>query len=126
MASNMPLDEFTRRLLTSKGGLRDDPAAAFFLVSADPNDTLQRVTQVFCGVKMLCAKCHNHPFENWTQADYYGLASFFNQVGAKQDPLLPEEAKAKVVLVNAGAGYAFNPRSNAAQPPRFLGGSDPQ
>jgi hypothetical protein len=127
MASNMPLDEFARRLLTSKGGLRDDPAAAYFLVSPDPNDTLQRVTQVFCGVRMLCAKCHNHPFENWTQADYYGLAGFFNQVTSKPDPLLaPRDGKAKVVLLNLAAGNALNPRTNAAQPPRFLGGIEPK
>ncbi len=127
MASNMPLDEFTRRLLTSKGGPREGPAAAFFLVSSDANDTLQRVTQVFCGVRMLCSKCHNHPFENWTQADYYGLAGFFNQVTNKPDPLLaPRDGKARVVLLNLAAGNALNPRTGAGQPPRFLGGIEPK
>ena len=47
---------------------------------------MQRSTQVFCGVRMLCAKCHAHPFENWTQDDYFGLYNFFNQVTPKNDP----------------------------------------
>ncbi|MEX0713142.1 MAG: DUF1549 domain-containing protein [Pirellulales bacterium] len=125
VASNLPLDEFARRLLTAKGSFRDDPASAYFLISQDENDTLQRATQVFLGVRMLCAKCHNHPFENWTQADYYGLAGFFNQVTAKQDPLLPANGKARVVTLDLGRGHAVNPRSGAAQPPRLLGGGEP-
>ena len=80
VASNMPLDEFARKILTARGGAVDDPASVYFAISKDTNDTLERVTQVFCGVRMLCARCHTHPLENWTQADYYGLASFFNQV----------------------------------------------
>jgi hypothetical protein len=125
MASNMPLDEFARRILTSKGGPRDDPASAFFLVSSDANETAQRVTQVFCGVRMLCAKCHAHPFENWTQADYYGLASFFNQVTSKADPTLaPRDGRAKILTLNLQTGNALNPRSGAAQQPRFLGGGE--
>src|SRR5262249_7147833 len=77
VAANMPLDEFARKLLTAKGGITDDPASVYLAISKDTNDTLERVTQVFCGVRMLCARCHSHPMENWTQADYYGLASFF-------------------------------------------------
>jgi hypothetical protein len=125
VAANLPLDEFARRLLTATGGYQDDPATAFFQVSVDANDTLQRVTQVFCGVRMLCAKCHAHPFENWTQADYYGLAGFFNQVGFKQDPGKPTDGRAKRIVLNLGAGYAIHPRTGAPQPPRFLGGIEP-
>jgi hypothetical protein len=126
VAENLPLDAFARRLLTAEGSYRDDPAAAYFLPSVDANDTLQRVTQVFCGVRMLCAKCHAHPFENWTQADYYGLAGFFNQVTVKQDQALPADGRAKVVQLSLAAGFATNPRTGAAQPPRFLGGVEPQ
>ncbi len=126
VAANMPLDRFARELLTAKGGVRDNPAAAYYLISLDENDTLQRVTQVFSGVRMLCAKCHNHPFENWTQSDYFGLASFFNQVTAKQDQQFPANGKARVVLLNTQAGFATNPRTGAAQRPRFLGAGEPE
>ncbi len=126
VAQNMPLDQFVKEILTSSGGIADHPASAYFAVSKDTDDTLQRATQVFCGVRMLCAKCHPHPFENWTQGDYYGLHSFFNQVTTKADPRLPGIANAKAVLVNLPAGLSRNPRTNQLQPPRFLGASEPE
>ena len=126
VASNMPLDEFARRILTSSGSPDVDPAAAYFAVSKDTNDTLERVTQVFCGINMLCARCHPHPQENWTQEDYYGLASFFNQVGTKADPLQTGVANAKAVILNRQTGFSRNPRSNRPQPPRYLGGGEPE
>lgn len=126
VASNMPLDEFARRLLTASGGVQDDPASVYLAISKDTNDTLERVTQVFCGIRMLCARCHPHPMENWTQADYYGIGSFFNQVGTRQDPRFPGIANTKVLSINLTAGYAGNPRSGQPQPARFLGGEEPQ
>ncbi|MBW3539316.1 MAG: DUF1549 and DUF1553 domain-containing protein [Planctomycetes bacterium] len=126
VASNKPLDVMVRELLTSRGGILDDPAAVYFAISKDTNDTLERTTQVFCGIRMLCARCHPHPLENWTQGDYYGLASFFNQVGARQDPRFARIGNTKLIAVNAAAGYAGNPRTGAPQPPRFLGGAEPQ
>ncbi|MEK6235172.1 MAG: DUF1549 and DUF1553 domain-containing protein, partial [Planctomycetales bacterium] len=125
VSSNTPLDEFVREILTSRGGASDHPASAYYAVSKDADDTLQRATQVFCGVRMLCAKCHPHPFENWTQADYYGLHSFFNQVTSKTDPRLPGVANARSVTLNLSAGHSRNPRTNSLQPPRFLGGEEP-
>ncbi len=97
VSSNMPLDEFARKILTARGGPVDDPASVYFAISKDTNDTLERVTQVFCGVRMLCARCHPHPLENWTQADYYGLASFFGQVSTRQDSRTPAVPNAKLV-----------------------------
>lgn len=125
VATNMPLDEFVRTILVSRGGTYDDPASAYFAISKDTDDTLQRATQVFCGVRMLCAKCHPHPFENWTQTDYYGLHSFFNQLGAKADQRLTGLPNAKTMVVNLAAGYSVNPRTGKAQPPRYLGGAEP-
>ena len=126
IASNIPLDEFARRLLTASGGVQDDPASVYLAISKDTNDTLERVTQVFCGIRMLCARCHPHPMENWTQADYYGLATFFNQVETRQDPRFPGIANTKVLSINLTAGAAGNPRSGQPQPARFLGGEEPE
>jgi hypothetical protein len=122
VAANTPMDRFARQLLTAKGGPADDPASVYFAISKDANDTVERVTQVFCGVRMLCARCHSHPMENWTQADYYGLASFFSQVSLKADPRGAPNANAKAVVLNAAAGFATNPRTGRAEPPKFLGG----
>ena len=126
VAQNMPLDQFVREILTSSGGVSDHPASAYFAVSIDTDETLQRATQVFCGVRMLCARCHPHPFENWTQGDYYGLHSFFNQVTTKADPRLTGVANAKSVLINLPAGLSQNPRTNQLQPSRFLGEGEPE
>ena len=126
VASNMPLDEFARRILTARGGAVDDPASVYFGSSKDTNDTVERSTQVFIGVRMLCARCHAHPMENWTQADYYGLASFFNQVSVRTDSRYPNVPNAKLIQINRAAGPATNPRTGKPQPPRFLGGIEPQ
>jgi hypothetical protein len=124
VAGNMPLDEFARRLLTARGGSPDDPASVYLSISKDANDTVERVTQVFCGVRMLCARCHSHPLENWTQGDYYGLESFFTQVSTRQDSRFANVPNARVVKVNLAAGAAVNPRSGRAQMPKFLGGHE--
>jgi Protein of unknown function (DUF1553)/Protein of unknown function (DUF1549) len=126
VASNLPLDEFARKMLTARGGIVDDPASVYFAISKDTNDTLERATQVFCGVRMLCARCHTHPLENWTQADYYGLASFFSQVSTRADGRFAKAPNTKLVQVNLAAGVATNPRTGRPQPPRFLGGEEPK
>ena len=125
IAENLPADEFARRILTAQGGAADNPAAVYFAISKDTNDTIERATQVFCGVRMLCARCHTHPLENWTQGDYYGLASFFNQVNTRADTRQVNVQNAKIVQLNLAAGSATNPRTNKPQPPRFLGGVEP-
>jgi hypothetical protein len=126
ISANMPLDQFARKILTARGGAVDEPASVYFAISKDTNDTLERATQVFCGVRMLCARCHSHPLENWTQADYYGLASFFNQVSVRTDTRMANVPNAKLVQLNLGAGSATNPRTRQPQPPRFLGGAEPK
>ncbi|MBX9680735.1 MAG: DUF1553 domain-containing protein [Gemmataceae bacterium] len=126
VASNMRADEFARRLLTAQGGAVDDPASVYLAQSKDANDTVERVTQVFCGVRMLCARCHSHPMENWTQGDYYGIASFFNQVSTRQDSRLAQVPNAKLLSLNLAAGFAGNPRTGQPQSPRFLGGAEPK
>lgn len=126
IASNMPLDEFARKIVTARGGAVDNPASVYFAISKDTNDTLERATQVFCGVRMLCARCHTHPAENWTQADYYGLASFFTQVSTRQDGRFPNVPNTKLIQLNFAAADATNPRTNRPQPPRFLGGVEPK
>jgi hypothetical protein len=127
VASNMPMDVFTRKILTARGGAIDDPASVYFAGSKDTNDTLERATQVFCGVRMLCARCHSHPLENWTQADYYGLASLFTQVSVRADTRAGQGVqRMRYIQLNLAAGNANNPRSGRLQAPRFLGGEEPK
>lgn len=125
VAANTPIDEFARTILTAKGAPTDNPASVYFAISKDTSDTVERATQVFAGVRLLCARCHTHPMENWTQADYFGVVSFFNQVTLKQDPRLPNVANTKLVAVNPKVGNATHPRTGKPQPARFLGGTEP-
>jgi len=77
---NMPYDQFARKLLTAAGSTRSNPAANFYRTCADMNECVETVSQVFLGARLQCAKCHNHPFERWTQDNYYGMGAFFNRV----------------------------------------------
>jgi hypothetical protein len=126
IAENTPMDIFARKLLTAKGGISEDPASVYYSISKDTNDTVERVTQVFCGVRMLCARCHAHPMENWTQADYYGVATFFNQVSLRADGRYPNQPNTKLVVLNRNAGAAMNPRTGQPQAAKFLGGVAPK
>jgi hypothetical protein len=83
MAEDRPMDQFARELLTGLGNTLNRPAANFYRVSRTPEETAEAFAQLFLGVRVQCAKCHNHPFESISQTDYYGLAAFFAQVQLK-------------------------------------------
>ncbi|MFK8111228.1 MAG: DUF1549 domain-containing protein [Rubripirellula sp.] len=78
--NNMPYDEFARQLLTGTGSTLANPPANFYRTSTDMNECVETISQVFLGARLQCAKCHNHPFERWTQDNYYGLGAFFHRV----------------------------------------------
>jgi len=77
---NRPYDRFVTDLLTSQGDTFGNPAANYFRVAADTDDATQTTARHFLGIRIQCAKCHNHPYERWTQANYYGIAAFFNRI----------------------------------------------
>ena len=83
MATDKPMDQFARELLTGLGNTLNKPAANFYRVSRTPDESAEAVAQLFLGVRVQCAKCHNHPFESITQTDYYGLSAYFAQVQFK-------------------------------------------
>ncbi len=83
VAEDKPLDQFAQELLTAEGRIADQPAGYFFKVLARPGDMAATTSQVFMGVRITCAECHQHPFDRWTQQDYYGMRGFFQQVKFK-------------------------------------------
>lgn len=83
MAADRPMDQFARELLTGLGNTLNKPAANFYRVSRTPEDAAEAFAQLFLGVRVQCAKCHNHPFESLSQTDYYGLSAYFAQVQYK-------------------------------------------
>lgn len=116
---NMPLDQFARELLTAEGSTYDHPAANYYRGCDTPIDAAETTAQLFLGSRIQCAKCHNHPFENWTQDNFYGLTAFFSRVSRKPGTRLEEE-----IVYVARAGEAHQPRTGQTMKPWVPGGGD--
>lgn len=84
--ANTPYDEFVTKLLTATGSNRKNPPASYFKTLRTPEDTMENTTHLFLATRFNCNKCHDHPFEKWTQDQYYELAAFFAKVQLKGDP----------------------------------------
>ncbi len=82
----MPYDQFVRAILTASGSNRENPAASYFKILREPAAMMENTTQLFLAVRFNCNKCHDHPFERWTQDQYYQTAAYFARVGLKADP----------------------------------------
>jgi hypothetical protein len=118
--TSKPLDQLVRDLLTAEGGNFTQPTANFYLVETDPLMMAENVAQVFMGVQLKCAQCHNHPFERWTMDDYYSFSAFFAQVGRKAS----SDPREKIVF-NSGSGEVKHLMDGRAMAPKFLGGPQP-
>jgi hypothetical protein len=86
VAGNKPYDKFVYDILTAGGSNMENPAACYYKVLRDPDAVMENTTQLFLAVRFNCNKCHDHPFERWTQDQYYQTAAFFAQVERKEDP----------------------------------------
>ena len=86
VAANMPYDKFVRSVMTATGSNRENPAASYFKILREPTATMENTTQLFLAVRFNCNKCHDHPFERWTQDQYYQTAAYFAHVDLKADP----------------------------------------
>lgn len=120
IADNVPMDDMVRELLASKGGTFTDPATNFYQIERDTLKTTENVAQVFMGMRIQCAQCHNHPFDRWTMDDYYGFAAFFRQIGRKRG-----EDPRELIIFNSGSGEVKHPVGGANMKPKFLGGETP-
>ncbi|WP_051946195.1 DUF1549 domain-containing protein [Verrucomicrobium sp. BvORR106] len=76
LKANKPYDQFVRDLLTTDGGVWDSGSIGFYQRDENKLDHLAYTVQVFLGTQIVCAQCHNHPFDKWSQKDYYGMAAF--------------------------------------------------
>ncbi len=110
--ANMPYDEFARELLAASGSTLANPAANFYRTSTDMNECVETVSQVFLGARLQCAKCHNHPFERWTQDNYYGLGAFFNRLQRKNT-----QRPGEMFVWTASSGEVTQPRTGEVMKP---------
>ncbi len=90
IASNLPYDKFVYTVLTASGSTLENPPAAYYKVHREPEEVMENTTQLFLGVRFNCNKCHDHPFERWTQDNYWSLSAYFARVGRKDAPGSPK------------------------------------
>ncbi len=79
VATNMPYDKFAYAVLTASGSNIENPPASYFKILRDPGDAMENTTQLFLAVRFNCNKCHDHPFERWTQNQHWKLAAYLRQ-----------------------------------------------
>lgn len=116
VATNKPINEFVYELLTASGSTLENPATNYYRVARDPLAAMENATHLFLGIRFNCNKCHDHPFERWTQAQHYELGAFFAQVGRKPGSMPDEE----VIYDRRDAGDPVtHPRTNAAIAAKF-------
>jgi hypothetical protein len=116
---NRPYDAFVRELLTAQGSALTEGPANYFRIAATPTDLAETTAQVFLGIRLQCAKCHQHPFEKWSQKDYYQFAAFFARVGIKE-AREPGQTLAEPIVRLLPAGEVTHPKSGARMVPTPL------
>lgn len=129
VASNKPYDQFVREILTSSGSNMDSPAASYFKILRDAPSLAENTTHLFLAIRFNCNKCHDHPFERWTQDQYYQLSAYFAQVTRAEDPNYKgkkvggsavEGAQPLVEIIQDGkAGEVKHERTGQVTPPVF-------
>ncbi|QDV68851.1 hypothetical protein Poly24_25640 [Rosistilla carotiformis] len=117
LLANTPYDQLARELLAATGTIIANPPVAWYKRVKQPQEQIEDVAQLFLGVRMQCAQCHHHPFERWSQDDYYGLAAFFSQVGRKPTDTRGED----LIFHKRGIAGSKNIKTGMTVPPAALG-----
>ncbi len=117
LLANVPYDQFVRELLAATGTVIGNPPVAWYKRVKDPKEQLEDVAQLFLGVRMQCAQCHHHPFERWSQDDYYSFAAFFSQIGRKPTATSGED----LIFHKRGTATAKNVKTGESLRPAALG-----
>lgn len=114
LAENKPYDEFAFELMTASGNSVENPAANYYRIAREPREVMENMTQVFLGTRFVCAQCHDHPFEKWTQTQYYELSAYFGGVGRK-----PMGTEAEVIYDLRSPQTVMHGGTGQPAPPKF-------
>jgi hypothetical protein len=127
VAANMPYDQFVHAILTGTGSNLENPPASYWKIHRSADSVMENTTQLFLAIRFNCNKCHDHPFERWTQSQHWQLAAYFAKVGRKEDPQFAGKkiggsaVDAPVSLVeviyDGAPGEVRHPNTNAVQQP---------
>jgi hypothetical protein len=115
---NKPYNEFVSEILTASGDMTQNPPATWYRQVRDTTSQLEDSAQLFMATRMKCAQCHHHPFEKWSQDDYFSLGAFFTQVGRKPGDQPGDES----IYHKRGVAMGKNAKTNAKLKPAPLGG----
>lgn len=121
LLANKPYDQLVRELLAATGTVIGNPPVAWYKRVKEPKQQLEDVAQLFLGVRMQCAQCHHHPFERWSQDDYYSFSAFFSQVGRKPSATRGED----LIFHKRGIATANNMKTGLPLKPAALGDAIP-
>lgn len=119
LRENRPYDAWVRELVTAQGSIYSNGPANFFRVNSNTADQAEATAQLFLGVRLECAKCHQHPFEKYSQHDYYGMAAYFARVGTKNSEGFGLFGREQVVMVR-DSGEVSHPRTRQRLQPTPL------
>jgi hypothetical protein len=131
IGAGRPMDEFARELITGRGSTYDNPPANFYRANRDPFTRGETAARLFLGVRLQCARCHNHPYDRWTQNDYYTWAAVFGRIdyhiieNQRRDRLDKHEFNGDQVVLITQEGEVKNARTGQDAEPKFLGGHSP-
>ncbi|MCX6369546.1 MAG: DUF1549 and DUF1553 domain-containing protein [Armatimonadetes bacterium] len=118
VATNKPWNQVARELLLARGSAFDEGPANYFRAAATPDALTETTSQLFLGVRIACAKCHNHPYEKWKQHQYYQFAAFFSRVRTKNGET-PDEK----IIYTTNSGESVHPRTGKVMTPTALDGA---
>jgi len=120
IANNVPMDVMVQELLGANGGTFTNAATNYYQNETNTLKVAENVAQVFMGMRIQCAQCHNHPFDRWTMDDYYSFGAFFAQIGRKRG-----EDPRETIVFNSGGGEVRHLVGGRVMKPKFLGGVYP-
>ncbi len=122
LLENKPYDQFVREIVAASGDVRNHPPVAWFRELTTPEAIIEDIAQLFLGQRIQCARCHHHPFERWSQKDYYGFAAFFTRLGRKDAADGTSSRVEPRIYHRRGVAQATNPRTRQRLRPTGLGG----
>jgi len=120
LTNNKPYDKMARELITAKGSTFSNPPANFLRFTREPKVAMETTTMLFMGVRMTCAQCHDHPFEQWTQNQYYQLTAFFSGIATKPGMDSEEE----IVYEKRDDTEIRHPKDGRVMSAKFLFGNE--
>ncbi len=131
IADGRPMDQFARELVTGVGSTYNNPPANFYRANRDPTTRGETAARLFLGVRLQCARCHNHPYDVWSQDDYYNWSAVFGGIdyqilsNERRDRLDKHEFNGEQIVQIDGSAAVPNPRTGRDAEPQFLGGFSP-